>query len=291
MRAGLPFVALIAAVMVVIPACRQQSAEPLGTGEAVRTALMSAAPGEAEAEPAEAEPAEARMPLAVDEGDDFGFRFVRVRYDSRGRGFRGRGAWATDYPTAEENLHMAIEQTTSITLEGPPIFLTFLDDAIYQHPVLYLTEPGYWITSPQEVERMQTYFARGGFLIVDDFHDYGDGQTGPEWENFYDNIKQVFPEREPVELPPEHPIWSIYYDIDPLAAMSTKRMSGEVPWLDIDDDTYYGIFDDNGRMMVVICYNQDIGDGWEWPGGRNLGEASTVSFQMAINFIQYALTH
>ncbi len=44
-------------------------------------------------------------------------------------------------------------------------------------------------------------------------------------------------------------------------------------------------------MVVVICYNQDIGDGWEWPSGRNLGEASTVSFQMAINFIIYALTH
>ena len=57
------------------------------------------------------------------------------------------------------------------------------------------------------------------------------------------------------------------------------------------DDIYYGIFDETGRMMIVICYNQDIGDGWEWPGGRNLGEASTVSFQMAINFIIYALTH
>ena len=43
-------------------------------------------------------------------------------------------------------------------------------------------------------------------------------------------------------------------------------------------------------MMVVICYNQDIGDGWEWPD-QNLQDASTVSFQMAINFILYALTH
>ena len=66
--------------------------------------------------------------------------------------------------------------------------------------------------------------------------------------------------------------------------------TGQTPWLDADDDTYYGIFDDTGRMMVVICYNQDIGDGWEWPTG-NVGEASTVSFQMAINFILYALTH
>ncbi len=43
-------------------------------------------------------------------------------------------------------------------------------------------------------------------------------------------------------------------------------------------------------MMCVISYNQDIGDGWEWPN-RNIAKASTISFQMAINFIMYAYTH
>jgi len=130
---------------------------------------------------------------------------------------------------------------------------------------------------------MKKYFARGGFMIIDDFHDY-EGYQPREWDNFYDNIKQVFPDREPILLNGNHPIWSIYYDIDPDAASSTK------PYFTSEDDVYYGIFDDDGRMMVVICYNQDIGDGWEWPD-RNWDEASTVSFQMAINFIIYALTH
>ena len=137
---------------------------------------------------------------------------------------------------------------------------------------------------------LKEYLDRGGFLIIDDFHDYGRGRVGPQWNNMYDNMKRVLPDQEPVELTADHPIWSIYYDIDPDAAVSTKIETGQTPWLDSDDDTYYGIFDDNERMMVVICYNQDIGDGWEWPD-RNVGEASTVSFQMAINFILYALTH
>ncbi|MEM6646546.1 MAG: DUF4159 domain-containing protein [Bacteroidota bacterium] len=222
-------------------------------------------------------------------GIDHGFRFVRIQYETVS--YRRFPAWAYDFPTAEANLHQAIERTTGLHLEGEPIVLTLLDEAIFDHPFLYLCEPGYWSLQPGEADALRTYLERGGFLLIDDFHDYGDGQLGPEWYNFYAIIKEVFPNRELIDLPPEHPIWSVYYDIDPLSARSTKAMSGEVPWLDEDDDTYLGIFDDNGRLMVLVCYNQDIGDGWEWPGGRNLGDASTVSFQMAINFIMYTMTH
>ena len=221
-------------------------------------------------------------------GDEFGFRFVRVKYD--GVSYR-RPAWATDYPTAEQNLYEAIRRTTRLHLEGPPIVLELTDERIFEYPFLYLTEPGYWETNDEEVEMMKKYFARGGFMLIDDFHDYTDpNQKGPEWENMYQNIKRVFPDREPVELGPDHPVWSIYYDLDPVAAISMKAETGEVPWLDPDSDRYYGIFDDDGRMMCLISYNQDMGDGWEWPG-RNLQQASTVSFQMAINIIMYALTH
>lgn len=223
-----------------------------------------------------------------DEPSDLGFRFVRIRYESIGR-WGGR-TWAYDYPRAERHLHEAIERTTGIYLEGPPIVLELTDETIYEHPILYLCEPGYWQASDEEVANLQTYFRRGGFMIIDDFHDGGRGSVGPEWNNFYEIIKRVFPDREPVELTADHPIWSVYYDIDPDAAVSTKIETGQTPWLGPEDDIYYGLFDDDGRLMTVICYNQDIGDGWEWPE-YNLADASTVSFQMAINFIVYALTH
>jgi hypothetical protein len=219
--------------------------------------------------------------------DDLGFRFVRIRYRSH-PGLRGN-AWATDYPEAEDNLHEAIKRTTRFYLEGEPLVLDLTDERIFEHPVLYLTEPGYWMTDEEEVTNLKKYLDRGGFLIIDDFHDYGRGSVGPQWENMYENIKRVYPDREPVELKAEHPIWSIYYDIDPDAAISTKNSFGWQRFGPLDD-VYYGIFDENGRMVIVICYNQDIGDGWEWPN-RNLADASTVSFQMAINFIIYAMTH
>jgi hypothetical protein len=222
---------------------------------------------------------------------EHGFRFVRIEYEVNQPRRGGTPPWKYDHPTAENNLHEALERTTLIHLDGPPIILTLLDDAIFDHPILYLCEPGYWRTNDEEVGQLQKFFERGGFMIIDDFHDHRDpNQRGPEWNNFYRNIKRVFPDREPVELEPSHPIWSIYYEIDPVAAISTKIESREVPWLDSNSDRYYGIFDDDGRMMCIIAYNQDLGDGWEWPV-RNLYESSTVSFQMGINFIIYALSH
>lgn len=212
---------------------------------------------------------------------DRGFRFVRIRYESVP--YSRSRTWMYDYPAAERNLHTAIERTTDIQLDGPPIVLTLVDEEINEYPVLYLTEPGYWQTNDEEVAAMRSYLDRGGFMIIDDFHDMP-GRPRYQWNNFFDNIKRVFPDRELVSLPAEHPIWSIYFDVDPDAAPSTK------PNFYSDDDQYFAIFDDSGRMMVVVCYNQDIGDGWEWPN-RNMDAASSISFQMAINFIVYALTH
>ena len=229
-------------------------------------------------------------------GDDMGFRFVRVVYDDIGRdimdggfgrGGRGggrRGMWATDWPTADYNLHEAIARTTEIKVMGDPLIYSFLDTTIFEYPVVYLTEPGYWLTNETEVKNIRKYLDRGGFFIIDDFHDYGG--FGSQWYNMYNNMKQVFPEREPILLEADHPIWSIYYDIDPVEAPSTK------PGFSRYEDQYYAFYDDDGRIMCIICYNQDISDGWEWPLGRVVTtEASTVSFQMGINFIIYALTH
>jgi hypothetical protein len=233
------------------------------------------------------------VPEIIHAQDDYGFRFVRVIYDDVYRGFRdrsfnfyqgfrgrggrgGRGMWATDYPTADLNLNEAIKRTTKIPIVGEPLALSFNDPKIFEYPFVMITEPGFWLTNDEEVKNMQKYFARGGFMLIDDFHDFGG--KGPQWYNMYNNIKRVFPDREPVWLDKNHPIWSIYYDIDPSEAPSTK------PGFTKYDCQYYAIYDDNGRMMCVICYNQDIGDGWEWPA--SLAEASTVSFQMGINFIR-----
>lgn len=213
---------------------------------------------------------------------DHGFRFVRIKFEDERSGFRGRGgaAWSHDHPTAEYNFYEALKRTTEIPVEGPPLVLTLGDDRIFEYPVLYLCEPGYWSMGEEEADNLRAYLERGGFILFDDFR----GQR--EWAHFYRQMKRIFPEREMMELPTDHAIWHVYYDVDPEAAPSLVSGRRFMSY----EDRYFAIFDDNGRMMALACYNQDIGDGWEWPG-RNIADASTITFQMGINFVVYALTH
>lgn len=233
------------------------------------------------------------MPEVIKAQDDHGFRFIRIQVDdthtssyysrsSRGGWSRrggGEPGWIHDYPTAEDNLYEAIDKTTKIQLAGQYMILTLREERIFEYPFLYLSEPGRWQINQTEVDYLREYFARGGFIMFDDFRGTG------EWANFYYNMKLVFPDKEPVEIPNDHEIWSVYYEIDPLEAPSwvTPRYSKY-------EDKYYTYYDDNGRMMCIVCFNQDVGDGWEWPN-RRLDQANTLPFQMGINFIIYALTH
>ena len=220
---------------------------------------------------------------------DHGFRFVRIRYGDDGGGNdgwgyrrRGNAPWAHDWPTAERNLHLALERTTEIYVEGDPIVLRLSDKRIFEHPMLYICEPGYWSMEEPEVENLREYLNRGGFVLFDDFG------SESEWIQMHQEMKRVFPELEPRELPNDHPIWSIFYDIDPVEAPSLVGGYGRGGSKYADQ--YMGYFDKNGRLMALACYNQDLGDGWEWPE-RNFADASTISFQMGVNFLIYALTH
>jgi len=53
-----------------------------------------------------------------------------------------------------------------------------------------------------------------------------------------------------------------------------------------------GISDDKGRLMVVITYNSDPGDAWEYEDAACYPEKyAGQSYRLGLNFIIYAMTH
>ncbi len=221
------------------------------------------------------------------------FFFARVRYSSYGGyGRRGGGDWATDYPDSEFNFSYRLHELTALETDPYGKIVELTDDALFDYPWLYLIEPGNMYLEEAEVLALRKHLLNGGFLMVDDF--WGED----EWQTFYENIKRVFPDREPVELPLEHEIFNCVYQLKQKPQIPSihrwLRGGGTAERWDAETPHYKGIFDDKGRMMVIICHNTDVGDGWEREGvdtGYFKEFSEKWSYPLGINILMYAMTH
>ena len=53
-----------------------------------------------------------------------------------------------------------------------------------------------------------------------------------------------------------------------------------------------GIHDDDGRLMVVINWNTDLGDAWEHAENPFYPlEYSTYAYQVGVNMVVYGMSH
>ncbi len=232
------------------------------------------------------------------------FTFVRIQYSSGygrrggrgyGRGYGGGGSWATDYPDSDLNFSWRLHQLTSLEVNPDPIVLELTDPELVSYPFIYLLEPGRLVFDDAEVEALRRYLLNGGFLMVDDF--WGED----EWYNFYREIKRVFPDREPVELPLSHPIFHAVFDLKekpqvPSINVALYGRDQGITWErpDAEEVHYKAIYDDKGRMIVIICHNTDLGDGWEREGENEwyFHEFSEKkAYPLGINIVFYAMTH
>jgi hypothetical protein len=184
---------------------------------------------------------------------------------------------------------------TSLKTDPNGVVLDLTDEKLFDYPFLYLIEPGRMWLEDAEVEALRRYCLNGGFLMVDDF--WGDD----EWDIFYENIKRVFPDKEPLELPLEHEIFHCVYDLKKkpqIPSIHSDWESGyttDRPWDPSCVEVHYrAIYDDKGRMMVIICHNTDVGDGWEREGLSHEYFklfSEKWSYPMGINIVVYAMTH
>ncbi len=214
------------------------------------------------------------------------FTFVRLRFDPlpswTGGGFRGRDLkWDHDWPRAERHFTKMLAELTVTGVNQTGSNILALDDpALFKYPVAYLSEPGFWTLTEAEAEGLRNYLRKGGFVIFDDF-------VGRQWLNFEEMITKVLPDARMVELDVSHPIFHSFFDIE--------RLDYDHPVFPGNPSVFLGIFEDNDpneRLMVVVNYNNDIGEYWEWSDTGFLPiSLSNEAYKIGINYIVYAMTH
>ncbi len=222
------------------------------------------------------------VPVPRDPKDPSLFQFVRIRYNGYLGGWGGGRwvpPWMHDYPRAERNfLRILMELTTAETTAESYLILEFDDPEIMNYPVLYVSEPGYWNVTDAEASNLREYLLRGGFVIFDDF------RGAKEWSNFTECMKKVLPERSFQELPLEHPVFHCFYDIETLDMIPPYEVPGK--------PAFYGLSDEEGRLLSVANFNNDIGDYWEWSDDSLVPiNFSNEAYRFGINYVIYALTH
>jgi hypothetical protein len=261
-------------------------------------ALWLFAPGGGSVQLADAqEPSSLTSGLAVPDARFAGlrWRFTRLRYGSHNRDtamYRARywsDPWAVDGPASEQNLSRRIRTVTAIQVDEPTV-LTLEDPELWNNPWIYIVEPGTLSLQESEVPILREFLLRGGSAVLDDFH-------GPiEWENVENELKRVFPDRPIVELPLEHPVFHCFYELGeyPQVPGIGSFMRGRMWEKGGIEPKLRAVVDDYDRAMVLINWNTDMGDGWEWSNAEEWPGYvvhTANAYRMMINEVIYSLTH
>jgi hypothetical protein len=161
-------------------------------------------------------------------------------------------------------------------------------DDVYKWPMMYAVEVGHWYLPEDQAAQLSDYLLRGGFLRVDDFH------GTYEWATFIESMKRVFPYRDIVDIEDTDPIFHTLYDLQdrfqvPGAQFLRSHRTNEK---DGYEARWRGIYDDQGRIMVAICHNMDLGDAWEWSDDPHYPENyASLAYRIGMNYFVYDLTH
>ena len=203
------------------------------------------------------------------------FTFARLRH---GLEVGREPPWAHDYPTAERNLMQILKEITLITpnLDKSNV-LTQDDPDLFASPILYVSEPGYWTMTDEELANMGEYVRKGGFLIFDDFR-------GEHYFNFEEQVRRLIPNARLVQIDPEHQVFHSFFDID---ITQTRGYYGPA--------SFQGVFEDNDpakRLLLVANYNHDLGEMWEFSAtGLNPVDLTNDAYKYGVNYVVYAMTH
>jgi uncharacterized protein DUF4159 len=216
------------------------------------------------------------------------FTFLRVRYETGPGGYwyRGLPAWAHGYPMAEQNLIRIMNEVSFLGAQESINTVTLDDPELFKYPVIYIIEVSWWELSDREAAALRAYLEKGGFVIVDDFKQYGDFGS-PGWDPFEANMKRVLPDVRFYEMSASHPIFHAFFEINDLDIVPQAYNAGH--------PIFRGVYEDNDpqkRLMMIVNYNTDISQYWEWSGtGIRPIDDTNEAYKLGVNYLVYGLTH
>jgi hypothetical protein len=186
--------------------------------------------------------------------------------------------WHHDYPFGDELFPTFVKEVTTVRTESEAFQIVDIDSPqLFQYPFAYMCEPGYLELNAKDTENFREYLDRGGFVFVDDFR-------GPRHlTNLVRQMKKVYPGRDLVPLHVSDPIFSSFYKID---SLEMPPPYGNMPV------EFLALKDDRGRVQMVVNYNNDLSEVWEWldKGELPLHDAA-LTLKLGVNYLVYAFTH
>ena len=219
--------------------------------------------------------------------------FARLMYPSLGWGGgswqNGGTSWTIDYPKGDRHIAALVRRLSVIDARSveQPVNLEDGDDVFYW-PWLYAVEVGQWDLTDAQAAKLREYLLRGGFLMVDDFH------GTRQWQNFVEGMRRVFPDRPIVDLPDDDPIFHTFWDLEDRQQIPGLQFlySGRTYEEDGVVARWRAIYDDQGRVMVAICHNMDLGDAVEHSDTPQYPEElSAQAMRVFLNYVIYSMTH
>ncbi len=219
------------------------------------------------------------------------FHFARLAFGAYGSDYGSRRSepWLRDWPEADFHFTQGLGRLTRIPTTANNRHVRIDDDMLFDYPVLYAVKVGFMRLTDWEAARLREFLNRGGFLIVDDFH-------GPEeWAEFAASMRRIFPELPILDIPPEDEIFHVLYDLDQRVQIPGAQAIWQgVTWEDPRGKTPYwrGVYDNDGRLLVAINFNMDLGDAWEHADNAFYPEPLTaLAYRFGVNYVIYAMTH
>jgi hypothetical protein len=215
------------------------------------------------------------------------YTFVRLRYATpmygRFGNWIGDGGlpWSHDYPDGEVHFSKILEELTLLNIRTNGSNILAIDDPeLFNYPVAYMAEPGFWAVTEKEATALRSYLLKGGFLIFDDFR-------GPHWDNLQAQMQAVLPDAHWIQIDGTAKVFHSFFEIDHPENLAAPY-GGLTP-------SYWGLFEQNDpdkRLMAIANVNNDISEYWEFSdSGVAMVDLTNEAYKFGVNYVIYGLTH